>query len=379
MFKRIGHFACGVLLFLTACTQQTENPEISIIDTSYPNNWRGPELTHPSYKMQTGNISCEEKFPEAKYVNPFPIIIQQAKTQRLVMINESHFKPIHRVFIGEIAAQLSSLDYTHYGSEMLGNVDKTEWLNSISGPRGTGYFANVNGFKDYWNEPVYAQVIEKTSKLKYRLFAYEGDISRPPEGTDSLTDYRERLAASNIKKELETFPTEKFLIHAGYHHIKERNDASNIIWMAEHLKDAYPVDPLTISQTECYTEEANITNSLGYSLLTDEAGIPISGYGYDLIIAAPKPKLYRERPLWLRNQLGKQFIDVPRDARFDGPNDFTLITAHRVDRPSPAAPEDIIYRAPHSEKVLALRRGEYTLTISDRNGIKMKTVMINVE
>lgn len=369
----------GIIFVLTACMQPSSETSDTIIDATYPNNWRAPELTHETYKMQVGDISCEEKFPTAKFIDPLPTIIERSKSGRLVMINESHFKPLHRLFIGEIAANISDLGYTHYGAEMLGNVDKTDWLNSDNGPRGKGYITDVEGFKLYWNEPVYAQVIEKISKLNYQFFAYEGDTVHPPEGTQSIDGYREELAAKNIKKRLEKYPNQKFFIHAGYHHIKEINEISYNVWMAERLKTLYPIDPVTISQTECYTDRYNTANLLGYSLLADEDGVPISPDGYDLIIAAPKSPQYRERPLWLRDQMGRRFIEVPETAKFDGPSDFTVITAYRANRPSPAAPEDIIYRPPYSDKVLALRPGDYNLNVTDRDKKLLKTVSIKVK
>lgn len=374
----LGCLCFGIILTLTACNQHSHQSENVPIDTTYPNNWRAPELTHANYKMQVGNLSCTEKFPTAKYIDPLPTITELSKSRRLVMINESHFKPLHRLFIGEVATHLSDTGYQHYGSEMLGNVDKTKWLNSKDGPRGQGYFTDVRGYKGYWNEPVYAQVVEKISKLEYQFFAYEGDTNQPPKGTQSINDYREKLAAENIKLRLESYPTQKFLIHAGYHHIKEFNDTSNIEWMTQKLKSIYQIDPITISQTECYSNTYNSSNALGYSLLVDGKGTPISRDGYDLIIAAPKSEQYRQRPLWLRDNMGRMFVDVPEAAKFDGPTDFTLITAYRTDRQSPSAPEDIIYRAPFSDKVLALRAGNYKLIITDRHKEILETVQIQV-
>ncbi len=329
--------------------------------------------------MQSGHQPCPTPNAELQYIDPLPVIIKYAQANRLVMINESHYKPLHRLFIGELAKELREQGYTHYGAELLGGVDKTSWLNSDEGLGGKKYIADVRGFLSYFEEPVYAQVLEDLAKQEFSLFAYEGDTTNPPKGTRSSDDYRERLAAQNIDAYLHQYPDEKILIHTGYHHIKESNPATTRKWMAEQLKALNDIDPITISQTECYGEKPFDGGFLGYALLADKAGQPISRDGYDLIIAAPKTPQYRERPIWLRDHMGRRFVDVPTTARFDGPTDFTFITARRTDRPFPAAPEDIIYRAPYSDKVLALRPGVYDLDVTDRDKHLLKSVTITVE
>jgi len=263
---------------------------------------------------------------------------------------------------------------------MLGGVNDTAWLNSREGLSGQKHISDVNkGIKTYLNEPVYAQVLEELAEQGFFFFAYEGDTVYPPEGTLDGTEYRDSLSAKNINAYLNQHPNENMLIHAGYHHIKETNQASSTKWMAEQLKALNGIDPLTLSQTDCYGGAPFEGGFLGYGLLADKNGRPIARNGYDLILIAPKAETYKERPIWLRDDMGRGFIDVPDSAKFDGPTDFTLITARRADRPSPAAPEDIIYRAPQSDKALALRPGTYHLEITDRGKQLLKTVKIDVE
>ena len=340
-------------------------PKTPDIDFTYPNNWRAPEYTHSSFKMQTTNRPCPEESANIQYIDPLPVIMDRAKNARIVMINESHFKPIHRAFIGKLSTHLYDQGFTHFGSELLGQDDISQ-LESLQSDPPSGYLF-FSGYDGYWNEPIFGQMIEVLGVKGFSFFALDGDISNPPAGTKDSVTYRDSLQAQNINAYMERFPNQKVIIHAGYHHVKEYNTATNVVWMAEQFKSLSGINPLTISQTECRGVQYFKDNFMGYGLLADQDGVPISSDGYELILAAPAETYFHERPLWLRDLLGRKFVDLPKEAKFDGETDFTLIKAKNADRADNALPEDVIYRPPYSDKVLALRPGHYKLEISDRN------------
>ena len=340
-------------------------PKIPDIDFTYPNNWRAPEYTHSSFKMQTTNLPCPEADSTLQYIDPLPVILERAKKAQIVMINESHFKPIHRAFIGKISTYLHDQGFTHFGSELLHQDDISQLERTQSDP--TVKYLLDSGYAGYTDDPIYGHMIEGLAKTGFSFFSYEEDISNPPAGTIDSVTYRDSLSAQNIDAYMKRFPNQKFIIHAGYNHVKEYNTGSRSQWMAEQFKSLSGINPLTISQTECRGVKYFNDNFMGYGLLADQDGVPISSDGYDLILAASAETYFHERPLWLRDLLGRKFVDLPKEAKFDGETDFTLIKAKNVDRADNALPEDIIYRPPYSDKVLALRPGHYKLEISDRN------------
>lgn len=360
-------------------SNQTQAVQSVEIDFSYPNNWRAPEATNQAYKMQSGNVPCPlSSDPNYSYVDPMPVIRNLAKKHSVVMINESHSIALHRVFIGELYEDLNKQGYQNFGSELLGDIEWA-WLNEPDGFKSNGFPSDLKTGLAYWQDPVFGQVMERVSRLPGNLFSFEDNASSPPVGAQGSVDHREFTQAKNIKEYVDEFTGQKFFIHSGYHHIKERNEGSNIIWMAEYFKRLTSIDPLTISQTDCYGTSPFESGLLGYGLLVDKKGMPVSRNGYDLILSAPRGPYYKERPIWLRDELGRRFVEVPKTIRFDGASDFTLITAWDVNKPAMIPAEDIIYRAPHSNKVLSLRPGKYSVVAEDRDKMVLGNVLIEVD
>jgi len=143
--------------------------------------------------------------------------------------------------------------------------------------------------------------------------------------------------------------------------------------MAQYFKEQSGIDPLTISQTDCYSESAYESGVLGYAMPVDKEEKPISSAAYDVLIIPPKETQYKERPVWLNTVSGRHFVDVPQELRLE--DQYTRITAYDLDKVKDAVVEDIIYRAPHSDKPLALRPGNYRLEVTDKN----KTLLIQGE
>ncbi|MEP3655552.1 MAG: hypothetical protein ABJO36_11715 [Litorimonas sp.] len=307
------------------------------------------------------------------YLDPFAVIPKLAKEKQAVMINESHFKPLHRVFVQELTKELIPEGYSHFGSELFG-VDKTQWLNSTF--RDRTYLVQGSSLAHYWSDPIFGQVAEYLGSANLTLFSYEEAMVNRIEGVNSAVEYREQGQAQNILDQVASNPNGKFIIFGGYHHVKETDDVTGIKWMAERFKSMSGLDPLTISQTECYLEEEISGNHLGYGLLANKNGVPISRDGYDLIIAAPKGEYLHERPTWLFEVMDRQLVKVPDSLHSD---DYTLVVAINLDRPEDAPYEDIIYRHPNSKKQLALRPGPYLLRTygKDYHILGEETVMID--
>lgn len=324
-------------------------------------SWGPFESTHIDYTSQTATKECPLEDNGIKYTDPLPKIVELALQHNIVMINEAHYKPIHRAFIGELAKALKKIDFNFYGAETFSTSQFSD-NNRNSQLSLRGYPIMQDGF--YTKEPVFGQLIETLIENEYTLFAYESITPIPTDAVSQIA-HRDSEQANNILSELAKSSDQKVLIHAGYHHIRETKSNSGNKWMAQFLKEKSGIDPLTISQTDCYSDSAYESGILGYAMPIDENGQPVSFDGYDVIVIPPKEVQYKGRPTWLRDVSGKKFFEIPSRLKFD--DQYTKITAYNINKVEDAVIEDAIYRPPNSDKPLALRSGSYRLEVTNKD------------
>lgn len=373
-FKSILFLSVITLIIIsTACSsEETNSYEIDDLDIKTDlqiESWGAFEATHIDYESQTATRECPREEQGIKYIDPLPKLVDLAREHNIVMINEAHYKPIHRAFIGELAKALKEIDFNFYGAETFSTVEFSNQNRNVQ-LSSREYPVLEDGF--YTQEPIFGQLIETLIRNDYTLFSYESKMPIPA-GAVSQIAHRDSEQAKNILSELNNYPEKKVLIHAGYHHIRETKDKSGNKWMAQFLKEESKIDPLTISQTECYSETAYKSGVLGYAMPVNENGTPVSYDGYDVIIIPPKETQYKDRPTWLRETSGRIFIELPSHLKFD--DQYTRITAYNLNKVKNAVIEDIIYRPPHSDKPLSLRSGRYRLEVTNKN----KVILIQEE
>lgn len=211
-------------------------------------------------------ISTEE-IAEFKKYKPVPArksIIEAAKKSRVVIINERHHRPDHRLFSESLLKGLKEIGFNYFGAETL-DTENIDELNK------RGYPTYNSGY--YSVESMYGELIRTALHLDYELVAYEQDyknntpissskISPPekPEIAEGMQDWekdllmtqfnmntRDYYQAAAIAKILEENKDAKIFIHCGHGHNKEHNEKS---WttLAIWLKKMTGIDPLTIDQ-----------------------------------------------------------------------------------------------------------------------------------
>ena len=371
LYKLAGSALILSRIVLTACSDGKIDPPATIDDEAVaPENWGLWEHTHNNFASQTATRECPLEGRGVFYIDPIPKLVELARNHNVVMINEAHYKPLHRAFTAELAKALTNLGFDHFGAEAF-----SPWAfsddNSNQALFERGYPVVQDG-TSYIREPIFGQMIETVLENDYTLFAYE--VSKPlPEGAQSAQAHRDTEQAKNILHELGDDTDKKILIHAGYHHIREvPTEFRGTKWMAEYFTEMSGIDPLTINQTDCYSQNAYDAGLFGYAMPVDIDGNPISSKGYDVILIPPKEAQFKARPVWLR-EIGRRFVDVPAELKFD--DQYTRITAKNVSKVVSAVVEDTIYRPPHSDKSLSLRPGTYRLEVTDKN----KTVLTEAE
>lgn len=156
-------------------------------------------------------------------------IIERCKNQSLVMINENHFYPGHRLMVNLLIDSLYEHGFRYFGLEGL-------WENSdeiVS----RGYCISKSGF--YTREPSMSNLIKYSIKKGYKVFGY-----------DDFTELRESNQATNIyNASLKNDPNAKVLILAGFGHISERQSNGRNMMAAEFSRN-FNINPLTIDQCE---------------------------------------------------------------------------------------------------------------------------------
>lgn len=223
-------------------------------------------------------------------------ITERVKRERLVIINENHRQPLHRVFTASLLTGLYQAGFRCIGFEAL--VDEDSLLNQRKYPvLSSGY---------YTEEPQFGNLIREALRLGFTVFAYEASSGKS--GAE-----REAEQAATIRNFMDQHPQAKLLIHCGYDHVVER-DLSDTDWgkaMAGRLKDLTGIDPFTINQVELTERSSPDYEAPFYQLtqvdypavFTDSLQRPFtvteSTVDVDIKVAHPRTKFINGRPNWL--------------------------------------------------------------------------------
>ncbi len=308
-----------------------------------------------------------------KIVSAKNYIIEQSKTNQVIIINEAHHNSSHRVFTKSLLQELYNNGYKNLGLEALGNG---EYLDSLLNKR--KYPIQKTGH--YIKDPQFGNLVRNALSIGYNLFAYEnlGKGSGKP---------REIEQAKNIQKKIEEKPNEKFLIHCGYDHALEGIHNSWEKAMAGRLTEYTEINPFTINQTQ-YTEKSKseynhpFLKSLNIkepSILLEKNSEPHKykrGESWtDIAVFHPNTEYINGRPNWLFENGNK---NTPIELQeIDIPFPVMVIAFKEGENINNAVPMDI-YEVkdktitPH----LALQKGEYAIVVVNKENDARKFELI---
>lgn len=152
-----------------------------------------------------------------------------SKDKKVVMLNEMHWLPKHRIFAAKLLQPLKDNGYGYLAVEAV-NRDFVADLNKRGFPtKNSGY---------YTREPFFGWLLRKAIDLGFKIVAYD----------EFDTENREKAQAENLKKIFEKDANAKVFVYAGIDHILEHHPANK--WMAAYFKEITGIDPLTIDQVE---------------------------------------------------------------------------------------------------------------------------------
>ncbi|WP_156101245.1 hypothetical protein [Salegentibacter sp. Hel_I_6] len=176
-------------------------------------------------------------------------ISELAKETRVVMLNENHWYPKHRVFAIKLLKKLKENGYTHLALEALfPNQDRK--INERGFPTlNAGY---------YIREPNFGQLIRKAKELGFILVGYENQ---------NQEINRELGQAQNLQHILEEDPNHKIFVYAGLDHILEEETKSGKR-MAAYFKELTGLNPLTINQSDVIGNSQNELSLIPTSMVS---------------------------------------------------------------------------------------------------------------
>ncbi|TCK84720.1 hypothetical protein [Albibacterium bauzanense] len=161
-------------------------------------------------------------------------IVESAKDHQVVMLNENHFYPSHRILATDLLVKLRAIGYTYLALETLAETQDS--LLNLEG----AYPTLETGY--YTREQNYGNLLRQAKKLGYKFVAYEN--------IDKTKDREIGEAENLFNKTIAIDPDAKVFVIAGISHILEEPTSDGKKWMATVFKEKYGIDPLTISQTQ---------------------------------------------------------------------------------------------------------------------------------
>lgn len=231
-------------------------------------------------------------------INAKKYIIDAAKKNRVIIINEAHFNPRHRVFIASLLKDLKKVGYSYFAAEGFWNNEK--FLRQFPSLK-SGY---------YTKEPQFGNLIRKAINQNFTLMPYE-------DTTGGNGKFREINQAKNLATLLNSNRANKIVIYCGYAHVYE--DSLGGGWekaMAGRLQEYTGINPYTIDQT-LLVEKATYETSLPlyrihksnqYSFLIDRANKIYTTGKVDAVLFSPPTKYIYNRPHWIFENNKKPYL-----------------------------------------------------------------------
>ena len=268
-------------------------------------------------------------------------LLERAAATRIVMLNEDHTAPWHRLTTAALLEPLAALGYRYFGAETFSRTARDGSSDPIERRGDEAFVRRADGF---YFEPSFGRLVESARANGYTLVAYEQVHDRDAHANRSPLERvvaRETAQAEALADIFARDPDARIVVHAGHSHISEEplwwDDDTDVEWMAMRLAALTGIDPLTIEQTLCTAPADNEPRILS---VPAEAR---SDVGTDVVIETAPPTDYRPR------REGAIPFRVS-DGWRSGPG-WTIVELMRADHPDDAIPVD--WLAVHASDDLA--------------------------
>lgn len=295
-------------------------------------------------------------------------IVEQSQGKRIVIVNEAHDSPEHRLFIAQLAKRLQEQGFKYYAFETL-SEDSQQLERRTYPVLSTGFYSV---------EPEFGQLIRDALEMGYTPVAYEvvnlGTASvELPSDPDTQINNREQEQCDNLVDKIFKVDAEaKVLLHVGHDHAMEaerKAGDAEILWLAARLKQETGLDPLTIDQTtqlrrfpETQTEPTVFSSAKGQYY--------VGGHfcdAVDIQVYHPPIVNKRGRPSWMFADKTRVLVEIPADLPAN--SESLLIQAFYEREGGQAVPADqIVVHKGHPWPVLLLRPARYQIVAQNEDG-----------
>lgn len=283
-------------------------------------------------------------------------IIEKAKENEIVIINEAHHFPRHRAFVSDLLADLKACGYNKIGVEAL-NMGK-----DYSDKK---FMTKNDGF--YIVEPTFANLIRQAIKLGFKIFPYESPNAKNSE-------QREIEQANNINKFLKKNPKGKTLIYCGYDHNLEGEIK---YWggkaMAARLNDLTGVNPLTVNQTVFNDVNLKSINQATPFVLVDSRENSYQYYkNNDIFVFHPLDTTSICE--WKKNDLN-YWLDIDFIDKESSFPVFVKVYYNQNELDGDAIPYDIVeVKSTNEHKKTLVPNTNYVIEIIDKDRVLLNTI-----
>lgn len=246
-------------------------------------------------------------------------IVREARSKRIVLINEAHHVPLHRAFAQRLAAELRKIGYRYLACETF-NSPGAQAANAKR------YLARNAGF--YTDEPVFAGFVNAALADGWTLVPYEFEdlLVRAP--AEQMRMREEMQARNLVERIFDKDKDARVLVFVGYgHHQKTPAGKEGPLLMGEHLRRMTGLPTLHVDQTAFFAHPdpadenplyapllARYPASAPFVLGKEDGSRPIllglEGR-IDMQVIHPRYPVQDGRPGWLGSLAGRTAVPVP--------------------------------------------------------------------
>lgn len=304
------------------------------------------------YKFQDSNRKTIDLKKYYINKNVKEVVLKRADNRQMVMINENHVYPEHRVFTTSLLEGLYKNGYRYLALEDL-SAKQVKDLNERVYPK------EIDGL--YINEVMYAQMVRTAREIGFTLVAYDDNMAWDISERDSI-------GASELKKVFKKDTRAKVVVHCGFGHI---DITKNVL--AKFVKRDIGITPLIINQVN-YLDVENILDKLVIVTPKNENDSDAYLFPADIQVVHPDYDMANDRAeyLFMNNRVEKS-IDLSKIKR-----DGQIILEIRVKGEDElAVPLDkiVIDKAIKEITVSTYSKGTEAVFINSK-GRKIKTIQL---
>ena len=317
-------------------------------------------------------------------------IVELAKNEKIVILNEAHDMPQHRAFGLILAKALREAGFNYLAIETLALPDDKAGPVEFDFPTlGTGHYSV---------EPVFADFLRQANELKYQFIAYEISMAqranRKGDQTDSILTREIAQAENIIEHVLNKDKDARLFMFVGYAHATENwrtvPDGRELGWLAAQIKMKSGIDPLTIDQVGgSYNPKSKQLDPVFKAINTkfdiqkptvvrteDDKLLCSDQYhgAVDFSVFHPVQRMVDGRPDWLRmGGYRKPHAVKHADVYQDSPTLVQAFLSNEVEHKQAIPVDQVLVESNDGESVLLLPAGRYTIKASTIDG-KLETI-----